>query len=125
MSRYALRSKSPFLQQDFRSFKAHRLSDITQRTYIRWISDCIDYYQQPHPRDLHDREVGAFITNLAGKGSFHSLQHTFASHAYHHGLNLRELQVLLGHSSVETTQIYTHLLPGGRKAVVSPIDEIS
>ncbi|MCB1616123.1 MAG: tyrosine-type recombinase/integrase [Pseudomonadales bacterium] len=61
--------------------------------------------------------------NLGGKGSFHSLRHTFASHAYHHGMNLRELQILLGHSSVETTLIYTHLLPGGRKPLISPLDD--
>ncbi len=58
---------------------------------------------------------------IGGKGSFHTLRHTFATHSYHHGMNIRELQIVLGHSSVETTQIYTHML-GGRKAVVSPID---
>src|SRR5690606_35923615 len=60
-----LHSKSPFLQQVIRSFKAHRLTETTQKTYIRWIRDFIDYHQHRHPKQLHDREVGAFITHLA------------------------------------------------------------
>ena len=62
---------------------------------------------------------------IAKHAGVHTLRHSFATHMLMRGVNIREVQDLLGHSSVETTMIYTHVMRGLGSATVSPLDALA
>jgi integrase/recombinase XerD len=79
---------------------------------------------------LTDRNFQKIVRLAAKKASIdkgvhpHTLRHSFATHLLEDGMDIRVIQELLGHSSLETTQLYTHISTEQVKKAASAINKL-
>jgi site-specific recombinase XerD len=102
------------------------------------LNDLRDYYKQWKPKkyiiegvygqQYSGQSIGKIVTNAAKKAGIqvtvtpHMLRHSFATHLLEDGVDLRQIQVLLGHSSSNTTEIYTHVATKTFKKTKNALD---
>ena len=90
-----------------------------------WLFPGQDPMKPISTRHLHrvvvEAAQAAQITKRVGP---HTLRHSFATHLLEDGVDIRVIQVLLGHSKLETTALYTKVATRTVRAVISPLDKL-
>lgn len=116
--------------------KKDRVTMLSQRLKQE-IKDYLDSYKpnywlfegqdggQYSPRSVQNiLKRAVYKSGVDENTTVHTLRHSFATHLVLNGVDLRRVQEYLGHSSLETTAIYTHITDKMIKSVQSPVDEL-
>ncbi len=87
-------------------------------------------YLFSHEEPLTTRNIQKIVKNLRQNSGIqkkitpHTLRHSFATHLLEAGTDIRMIQQLLGHSSLNTTQLYTHISSDQIKKIQNPLDNL-
>ena len=105
-----------------------RLTIVSQRVLDRLDKQGIGYVLKGRNGKYTKRSVQEVLNKLSKKVSIqqkvtpHVLRHSFATHLLEDGVDIRYIQSLLGHTHLETTQMYTKVAKNKLKNIKSPLD---
>lgn len=103
---------------------------ILLRNYYRQYKPKEYLFEGPSGKQYSGSSIGHIFKNARMKagikilGGVHILRHSYATHLHEAGYDIRIIQELLGHKSLKTTEIYTHISSKSIKNVKSPFDDL-
>jgi len=106
------------------------LSEGLCKDLQEYLKDKTYQYVFSFDKPLTTRNIQKIIYGLRSKSGIqkkitpHTLRHSFATHVLEQGTDIRIIQAMLGHSSLNTTQLYTHISGEQIKKVLNPLDNL-
>jgi integrase/recombinase XerD len=90
-----------------------------------WLFPGMDPTDPITPRQLNRAiHLAATAANIDKRVSMHTLRHSFATHLLEQKVDIRVIQVLLGHKKIETTVLYTQVATEVLREVISPLETL-
>lgn len=111
---------------DLRPKKREQLPRVLSTEEVQRLFNAVD----KSGGQYSNRSVQAVLKKAVRKSGInpyctvHTLRHSYATHLLEAGTSLRHIQVLLGHASTTTTEIYTHVSTAEKQKVISPLDRL-
>ncbi len=106
------------------------LSSTLAEELQSYLQDRNQTYVFSKDKPLTTRNIQKIISGLKRRSGInkkitpHTLRHSFATHLLEQGTDVRVIQALLGHASLNTTQVYTHVSSEHLKSIKNPFDSL-